>query len=147
VKGGTRAEVLVLSGTGSCCYGRTGEGRVAKVGGRGHVIGDRGSACDIGLRALRAVMADLDHHGGMGPLGAGILNALVFNEPDDLIPWSAQASKTEIAALAVTVFAFAARGDGAGPAPAGGCGGDAGGGCLRVRGKTRPTGGKGALHF
>ncbi|HRJ11606.1 MAG TPA: BadF/BadG/BcrA/BcrD ATPase family protein, partial [Prosthecobacter sp.] len=111
VKGGTRAEVLVLSGTGSCCYGRTGEGRVAKVGGRGHVIGDRGSACDIGLRALRAVMADLDHHGGMGPLGAGILNALVFNEPDDLIPWSAQASKTEIAALAVTVFAFAARGD------------------------------------
>lgn len=110
-RGRTRAEVLVLSGTGSCCYGRTAEGRTAKVGGRGHVIGDRGSACDIGLRALRAVMADLDHHGSMGPLGAGILNALVFNEPDDLIAWSAQAPKTEIAALAVTVFAFAGRGD------------------------------------
>lgn len=110
-KGRTQAEVLVLSGTGSCCYGRAEDGRVVKVGGRGHIIGDRGSACDIGLRALRAVMADLDHHGRMGPLGAGILNALVFNEPDDLIPWSVQAPKTEIAALAVTVFAFARRGD------------------------------------
>lgn len=110
-KGRTATEVLVLSGTGSCCYGRTADGRVAKVGGRGHVIGDRGSACDLGLRALRAVMADMDHHGRMGPLGAGILNALVFNEPDDLIPWSVQAPKTEIAALAVTVFAYARKGD------------------------------------
>lgn len=110
-RGRTRAEVLVLSGTGSCCYGRRADGREAKVGGRGHVIGDRGSACDIGLRALRAVMADLDHHGSMGLLGAGILNALVFNEPDDLIAWSAQAPKTEIAALAVTVFAYARKGD------------------------------------
>jgi N-acetylmuramic acid 6-phosphate etherase len=80
--------VLVLSGTGSCCFGRTPDGRTAKVGGRGHIIGDRGSACDIGRRALRAVMADLDHRGRMGPLGSAILNALMFNDPDQLIPWS-----------------------------------------------------------
>lgn len=103
--------VLVLSGTGSCCFGRTHDGRTAKVGGRGHVIGDRASACDIGLRALRAVIADLDHHGRMGPLGVAILNALMFNEPEQLIPWSVQAGKTEIAGLAVTVFAIAAKGD------------------------------------
>jgi N-acetylmuramic acid 6-phosphate etherase len=105
------AQVLVLSGTGSCCFGRCPDGRAAKVGGRGHVIGDRASACDIGLRALRAVMADLDHHGQMGPLGAALLNALMFTGPEQLIPWSVQASKTEIAALAVTVFATAAKGD------------------------------------
>lgn len=108
-KPGTR--VLVLSGTGSCCFGRASDARTAKVGGRGHVIGDRASACDIGLRALRAVIADLDHHGQMGPLGASMLNALMFNEPEQLIPWSVQAGKTEIGNLSVTVFAEAAKGD------------------------------------
>lgn len=103
--------ILVLSGTGSCCFGRTPEGRTAKVGGRGHIIGDRGSACDIGLRALRAVMADLDHRGRLGPLGVAIMNALMFTEPDQLIPWSVHATKTEIANLAVTVFAVAQTGD------------------------------------
>ncbi|TDU64327.1 N-acetylmuramic acid 6-phosphate etherase [Prosthecobacter fusiformis] len=103
--------VLVLSGTGSCCFGRAPDGRTAKVGGRGHIIGDRGSACDIGLRALRAVMADLDHRGRMGPLGAAILNALMFNDPDQLIPWSVHAPKTEIANLAITVFALAQKKD------------------------------------
>jgi len=103
--------VLVLSGTGSCCFGRGADGRTAKVGGRGHVIGDRASACDIGLRALRAVIADLDHRGQMGALGAALLNALMFNEPEQLIPWSVQATKTEIGNLAVTVFSAAAKGD------------------------------------
>ncbi len=103
--------VLVLSGTGSCCFGRTPDGRTAKVGGRGHIIGDRGSACDIGLRALRAVMADLDHRGRLGRLGTAMLNALMFNEPDQLIPWSVHAQKSEIGSLATTVFAVAKRGD------------------------------------
>ncbi len=110
-RGSTPVEVLVLSGTGSCCFGRSADGRTAKVGGRGHVIGDRGSACDIGQRALRAVLADFDRHGRLGPLGAALLHALQFNEPDDLIPWSVQAPKTEIAGLAITVFALARRGD------------------------------------
>jgi N-acetylmuramic acid 6-phosphate etherase len=47
----------------------------------------------------------------MGALGAAILNALLFTEPEQLIPWSVQAGKSEIASLAVTVFAVAAKGD------------------------------------
>lgn len=105
------ARVLVLSGTGSCCFGRAPDGRTAKVGGRGHIIGDRASACDIGLRALRAVIAHLDHHGHMGPLGAAIMNALLFTEPEQLIPWSVHAGKNQIASLAVTVFTTARQGD------------------------------------
>jgi N-acetylmuramic acid 6-phosphate etherase len=103
--------VLVLSGTGSCCFGRAVDGQTAKIGGRGHILGDRGSACDIGLRALRAVMADMDHQGRLGKLGAAILNALMFNEPDQIIPWSIHAPKTEIARLAMVVFAVAKLGD------------------------------------
>ncbi len=105
------SRVLVLSGTGSCCFGRSPDGRTAKVGGRGHVIGDRASACDIGLRALRAIIADLDYHGRLGPLGGAILHALLFTEPEQLISWSVIASKSQIASLAVTVFAIAAKGD------------------------------------
>jgi N-acetylmuramic acid 6-phosphate etherase len=103
--------ILVLSGTGSCSFGRAPDGRTAKVGGRGHVIGDRGSACDIGLRALRAVISNLDHQGSMGPLGVAILNALMFTEPEQLIPWSVTAEKNDIAAIAIAVFACAKTGD------------------------------------
>ncbi|MFN0129209.1 MAG: N-acetylmuramic acid 6-phosphate etherase [Verrucomicrobiales bacterium] len=108
---GARARVLVLSGTGSCCFGVGARGQTAKVGGRGHVIGDRGSACDIGLRALRALTASADRSGRWPLLGARILDALCLSTPEDLIDWSMQAGKTDIAALAVTVFHAAAQRD------------------------------------
>lgn len=101
---GVVARVLVLSGTGSCCFGFGANGRTAKVGGRGHVIGDRGSACDIGLRALRELTAASDRSGRWPRLGALILDALCLTNPEDLIDWSMHAGKTDIAALAVTVF-------------------------------------------
>ena len=108
---GMRAQVVIISGTGSCCLGRTPEGRSAKVGGRGHIIGDRGGACDIGLRALRGALAEFDHEGRMGLLGQMILGALMFNEPEQLIPWSIEAKKTDIASVCVTVMQAAQRGD------------------------------------
>src|SRR6185295_1976256 len=35
--------VLILSGTGSCCYGRNAAGKTARIGGWGHILGDKGS--------------------------------------------------------------------------------------------------------
>ena len=46
--------VLVLSGTGSCFLGKTTDGKWSRFGGWGHVIGDKGSGYEIGLRALKA---------------------------------------------------------------------------------------------
>ena len=108
---GVSARVLVLAGTGSCCFGRSVENKTARVGGRGHVVGDRGSACDISQRALKAVMAEYDHSGRWPRLGARILRTLLLNDPEDLIPWSMQADKSEIASLAVCVFESAAARD------------------------------------
>lgn len=105
------ARVLILSGTGSCCFGISADGRSAKVGGRGHVIGDRGSACDIGLRALRELTAASDRSGKWPRLGVLILEALCLSTPEDLIDWSMQAGKSEIGALAVAVFRAARRRD------------------------------------
>ena len=96
--------VLVLSGTGSCCYGRAPEGRTAKIGGWGHILGDKGSGFEIGLRALKAVVYYLDRDGVWSSLGQRLLRKLQLNSPDDLIGWVQQAGKEEIAALALEVF-------------------------------------------
>ena len=97
--------VLVLSGTGSCCYGRNSAGKTAKIGGWGHILGDKGSGYEIGLRALKAVVYYYDRDGVWSSLGQRILRALQLNEPNDLIAWVQTASKTEIAGVAVEVFA------------------------------------------
>jgi len=111
---GRAARVLILSGTGSCCFGRqTGtHGRTVRLGGWGHILGDRGSGYEIGLQALRAVAGEMDRKGQWPALGAGILQALQLNEADDLIDWAKGAEKAGVAALAPTVFAAAAKRDG-----------------------------------
>jgi N-acetylmuramic acid 6-phosphate etherase len=107
------AKVLILSGTGSCCFGRRKgtKGRTVRLGGWGHILGDRGSGYDIGLQALRAALGELDRAGRWPALGEGILRALQLNEPDNLIDWVKGAEKREVAALARTVFAAAAKRD------------------------------------
>lgn len=100
--------VLILSGTGSCCYGRTPDGRTAKAGGWGHLLGDRGSGYAIALAGLRALIREYDVHGAWGPFGEAVLAHLHRNEPDALLPWIHAAPKSDLAALAPLVFAAAA---------------------------------------
>lgn len=49
-----RPGVVVIAGTGSVAYGRLADGREAKAGGWGYIMGDEGSGYDIGRAALRA---------------------------------------------------------------------------------------------
>jgi N-acetylmuramic acid 6-phosphate etherase len=107
--GGPRTEqipqVLVISGTGSGCYGQGRDGRGVKVGGWGHVLGDKGSGYDIGLCALQAVIDAYDQDLVWPELGRRLLGALQLNEPNELIDWAQAADKTAIASLAAEVFA------------------------------------------
>ncbi len=103
--------VLVLSGTGSCCYGRTPLGRVAKTGGWGQHLGDRGSGYEIGVHALREVLRVFDHSGEWPLLGQRLLRRLLLNTPEDLPAWVQRARKEEIAGLAMEVFAAASKRD------------------------------------
>jgi N-acetylmuramic acid 6-phosphate etherase len=105
------AQVLILSGTGSCCFGRTPDNRTARIGGWGHIIGDKGSGYEIGLCGVKAAAHHLDCAGQWSILGQNLLQALALNEPEDLIDWAKNASKPDIAALAVQVFDAAAKGD------------------------------------
>ncbi len=110
-RSGVAARVLVLSGTGSCCHGRNREGTTRKSGGWGHLLGDKGSGHEIGMRALKAAVYYLDLDGRWTTLGQRILRALNLNEPDQLIDWVRDASKDDVAALAPEVFAAAAKRD------------------------------------
>jgi len=102
------AQVLQLSGTGSCCLGRHRTGNTVKIGGRGHIIGDRGSACDIAVHALRSTVTISDIDADWPRLGADMVAFLQMNDPESLIEWSMTASKAEIASLAQVVFEAAA---------------------------------------
>lgn len=97
--------VLILSGTGSCCFGVCEKGQKVKVGGWGHILGDKGSGYEIGLRGLKASVYYYDRDGIWSRLGQRLLRKLAFNEPNELIGWVLNASKSDIAALAVEVFA------------------------------------------
>ena len=103
--GGCESRVLILSGTGSCCFGVSGRGGKAKVGGWGHILGDKGSGYEIGLRGLKASIHYYDRDGVWSRLGQRLLRKLELNEPNDLIGWVLNAAKADIAALAVEVFA------------------------------------------
>ncbi|HAV63556.1 MAG TPA: N-acetylmuramic acid 6-phosphate etherase [Verrucomicrobiales bacterium] len=99
--------VIVLSGTGSCCYGRNPGGKTVKMGGWGHLLGDKGSGFEIGLRALKAVVYFLDRDNQWTRLGERILGSLQLNDPEQLIGWVQTAGKEQVAALAVQVFSAA----------------------------------------
>lgn len=103
--------LLLIAGTGSMVWGRAEDGREARAGGWGVLLGDEGSGYEIGLGALRASVRAADGRGQGTELLARILEQLQLREPEELVPWSAAARKAEIAALAPLVSQIAAAGD------------------------------------
>jgi N-acetylmuramic acid 6-phosphate etherase len=97
--GPDRIGILVISGTGSCVYGRNGL-REARAGGWGHLLGDHGSGYWIALTGLRAALREYDRRGVATPALRRVLRRLCLNSPDQLVAWIHGAGKSEIAALA-----------------------------------------------
>lgn len=108
---GAHVRVLVLSGTGACCWGKTSAGKTLRVGGWGHLLGDRGSAYAVAHSALRSVLAEADRTGAWPKLGANLLRRAGLSSPDELVAWMQAAEKTAVAGLAVEVFQAANKGD------------------------------------
>jgi N-acetylglucosamine kinase-like BadF-type ATPase len=105
--------VAVVTGTGSSAFGIAPDGRTAIAGGWGYLIGDDGSAFDVGREALRAVLrAD----GGLGPttqLTTALARTLGVSQPRDLIRviYQAQAPRMTVATLAPLVVEVARSDD------------------------------------
>ena len=140
-----RVRVIIICGTGSSCYGERVDGTGVLVGGWGHLLGDRGSAYDIALRALQAAMRGYDRDGCWPDLGKRLVRRLRVKLPNELVTWIQAAGKNEIAGLAPQVFGAAAAGDGTAQlvlaAAAGGLAEDAVACARRLHGRA------GAIHF
>ena len=96
--------VLMVSGTGSCCFGRRSDGSEAKVGGWGQQLGDEAGAFGIGQAAIRILLRDYDRTGTCSSLLGRVLACLSLKHPDDLNAWSARASKAAFASIAPLIF-------------------------------------------
>jgi glucosamine kinase len=65
--------VVVIAGGGSIGYGVTSAGQEALAGGFGYLLGDEGSAFDIGLQAIAAACRAEDRRGELTTLRAEVL--------------------------------------------------------------------------
>ena len=103
--------LLVIAGTGSIAWGRAEDGRTARAGGWGHLLGDEGSGYAVGLAALRAVVRAHDGRAPATALREHVLAHVCARAPEELIAWAATAAKADVAALAPLVAGAAAAGD------------------------------------
>jgi N-acetylglucosamine kinase len=73
--------VVVIAGTGSAVIGRNSPGTLSREGGLGPILGDPGSAYDIGRKAVVLCLRH-SHRGQNSPLGEEILHAFRCNWVD-----------------------------------------------------------------
>lgn len=76
--------VVLSAGTGVVSYGVSPGGQSVKVGGWGYIMGDLGSAFDIGHRALVLIAAESDRGGPRSLLASRILDHMGVSSPREL---------------------------------------------------------------
>jgi N-acetylglucosamine kinase-like BadF-type ATPase len=106
--------IALISGTGSVAYGRDRDGREARAGGWGWLVGDDGSAAWLAREAAREVMRRSDAGEPLGGLGEAMLGVTAARSTTDLIGFlHGLGEPREWAALAGVVFEVAAQDAGA----------------------------------
>ena len=102
--------LAMVAGTGSIAFTLDRSGKEARAGGWGYLMGDEGSAFQMGLRGLRAACRCADNIGPPTKLLAAYLARLVTNDPRDFIPavYRGAWDKAAIAGLAPVVLELAA---------------------------------------
>jgi N-acetylglucosamine kinase-like BadF-type ATPase len=76
--------IAVIAGTGSAGWGRTPDGREARAGGFGYLLGDEGSGYWTTCEAVRHVLHRADTGAAPDALGASLLDACGLADPVEL---------------------------------------------------------------
>jgi glucosamine kinase len=105
--------IVVIAGTGAIAYGRSEDGREAKADGWGYLMGDEGSAYDIGLQVLRAAAQAKDKRGVETMLQRYVPR---FWHKANLAEvraalYTDQMTRADIAGLSLAAYCAAERGD------------------------------------
>jgi N-acetylmuramic acid 6-phosphate etherase len=97
--------LVLIAGTGSIAFGRAADGRRARAGGWGHLLGDEGSAYALVMAALRAVARAADGRGPATSLTERLLARLGVSHPQGLIAavYRSGRDRADLAALAPLV--------------------------------------------
>jgi N-acetylglucosamine kinase-like BadF-type ATPase len=105
--------IALISGTGSVCLGRTQDGRTARVGGWGPLLGDEGSGYQIALQALQVATQAADGRGDATPLLEAVMRYWRIQRPHQLIDFvhRPEVATADLAELALAVLELAGRGD------------------------------------
>ena len=105
--------VALICGTGSICYGRSADGRTARAGGWGYLMGDEGSGYAVGVGALRLATQTADGRADAGRILRAILDYWRLREASELIAHVYHPARTraDIALLAQPVASLAEQGD------------------------------------
>ncbi|WP_390621246.1 N-acetylglucosamine kinase [Urbifossiella limnaea] len=77
--------VAVVAGTGSMAYARAADGRTARAGGWGYLLGDEGSGYALALAGLRAAARAADGRGPRTVLTDKLLSAFGLTRPEELV--------------------------------------------------------------
>jgi N-acetylmuramic acid 6-phosphate etherase len=98
--------VALIAGTGSFSFGETADGRSARAGGWGFLMGDEGGGYALALAGLRAAARAADGRGPATALVAGFLERLGLNSPPELVTavYRMAADRAAIASLAKIVI-------------------------------------------
>ena len=105
--------LAVIAGTGSIAFALDRSGKDGRAGGWGYLLGDEGSAYQIGLNALRAACRAADKAGPTTRLLDAFLAELDSSDPRDFIPavYRGKWDRAAIGGLAPLVLDTAQKGD------------------------------------
>ncbi|TQM45596.1 N-acetylglucosamine kinase [Pseudonocardia cypriaca] len=109
---GLDAGVSLIAGTGSVAWGRRADGREARAGGWGHMLGDEGSGYHVALAAIRHALDRMDAGAPADPLTTALVSDCGLTDRTELIDFFyARQDKRYWAERAAVVIGLAARGD------------------------------------
>jgi N-acetylglucosamine kinase-like BadF-type ATPase len=105
--------LAVVAGTGSIAYGRSADGRTARAGGWGYLLGDEGSAYALVLASLQAVAHAADGRGLATGLTQRFFAQLGLSQPQELVHaiYRSGRDRAALASWAPLVFEAAEAGD------------------------------------
>ncbi len=110
---GDRPGIVIVAGTGSIAYGRDAEGRAARAGGWGYLLGDEGGGFWIGRAAVVAVVRQFDGRGPETLLTDLVLARMGLASPRELIPaiYDREMGRQSLAGMAAVVQRASDAGD------------------------------------
>jgi N-acetylglucosamine kinase len=110
---GGGAGIVIVAGTGSIAYGCDRDGKAARAGGWGYVLGDEGSGYWIGRLALRGIVREVDGRGQPTSLTPRVLAHFGVTRAEELLQtvYREDFKPATVAALAVHVQLAREEGD------------------------------------